>query len=339
MTTSTPTPTAAQAEAMAAESGPVASHRSKSAAVDWFVSHGILVVFAGVLALAFVVDDGFYRSANLWNLLSQNAALGIVAVGMTFVIMAGGFDLSAGAIFAAGATLYAGLAVDLTLPLAGAAALVVGGIAGAINGLVVTRLGVNTFVATLGTASAFRGLAFLLSDSAPQLVDDETFRNLGRGRLGPAPISGIIFVSVFVVGSIVLRRTVFGRSIYAVGGNADAARLAGMNVALIRTATYVIAGVASTLAGMIVASRIGLGQADIGNDIALDSIAVVVIGGTSLLGGEGAMWRTGIGLMMLAVLTNLFDLVGLDSNLQLVVKGVIIIGAVSLDNVEQRRSR
>ena len=136
---------------------------------------------------------------------------------------------------------------------------------------------------------------------------------------------------IFIVGGVVLAKSVYGQSIYAIGGNNEAARLSGLRVDLLRGSTYVLSAMCSGIGGMILASRLGVGQADMGANIALDAIAIVVIGGTSLLGGEGAMWRTAIGLLIIATLTNVFDSLAISTNYQLVAKGMIVIGAVALD--------
>jgi ribose transport system permease protein len=143
---------------------------------------------------------------------------------------------------------------------------------------------------------------------------------------------------VFLVGGVILAKSVYGRSIFAIGGNNEAARLSGMRVDLLRASTYVLTAVCSGIGGMILASRLGVGQADMGGSIALDAIAIVVIGGTSLLGGEGAMWRTAVGLLTIATLTNVFDSLAISTNYQLVVKGCIVVGAVALDLFARSRS-
>lgn len=299
-----------------------------------YVMVWVLVVLAIVSNILY---PGFFDAGNLRNILSQNAPVGLVAIGMTFVMIAGGFDLSVSSIFAAAGVAFASFSGDLPVGVAFVAALVVGFAAGAINGVIITRLAVNPFVATLGTASAFSGLAYLYSHSQPIVPENLSFSTLGTSELLGVPTSIVIFFAVFAVGAVVLSKSVFGRSIYAVGGNAEAARLAGIRVDLIRFTTYTITGACAALAGMIIASRTGVGQADVGAAITLDSIAIVIIGGTSLLGGEGAMWRTLVGLLILATINNLFDSLALDTAAQSLVKGVIVVGAVALDSFTRTR--
>ncbi|MEP7457297.1 ABC transporter permease [Phyllobacterium sp. SB3] len=169
------------------------------------------------------------------------------------------------------------------------------------------------------------------------MVSDKAFSFIGRGNVFGLPVSIRILGAVLIVGEFVLWKTVCGRSLYAIGGNDEASRLAGLPTAFLRTSTYVICGACASLGGMIIASRLSVGQADIGSSMALDSIAVVVIGGTSLMGGEGSVWGSAIGLLIVAVLTNLLDSLAVDSNYQLVIKGTIVVAAVALDAFARSR--
>lgn len=296
----------------------------------------IVWLLIALIIVCRILYPGFFARDNIFNILSQNVQVGLIALGMTFVMIAGGFDLSVGAIYAAGATVYAMEAKEMALPLAAFAALAVGLVCGILNGVIVTRLKVNPFVATLGTTSIFGGAAYLYSHSAPILVDRPDFTRLGAGRWMGVPISLILLVIAYAIGAVVLSKTVYGRSLYAVGGNPEAARLAGLRVDLLKTSTYALVGVLAAFGGMIIASRLSIGQADIAGTMALDAIAIVIIGGTSLFGGYGAVWRTAVGLLLLSVLTNIFDALALDSNFQSLIKGAIVIGAVALDAFSRR---
>lgn len=314
-----------------------AERHARTLARGFATRYAIVSVLIVLTIATNVLYPGFFEIGNLRNILTQNAPVGIVAIGMTFVIIAGGFDLSVSAIFAACGVAFATFSGTMPLAVAFVAALSVGLAAGATNGAIVTRLHVNPFVATLGTASVFSGLAYLYSHSAPVIPENPAFSTIDDAKLLGIPVSIVIFAGVLALGGVVLSRSVFGRSVYAVGGNAEAARLAGMRVDLIRFATYMITGFCAALAGALVASRTGVGQADIGAAITLDAIAIVIIGGTSLLGGEGAMWRTLVGLLILATINNLFDSLALDTAAQSLVKGLIVIGAVALDSHTRRR--
>jgi ribose transport system permease protein len=301
--------------------------------------YGMVMILVLVVAGSQLVYPNFLDPINVRNILSQNAPVGIVAVGMTMVMITQGFDLSVGSVYAGGATLFAGLTVTGWPPSAAAVATIIAGIfAGSCNGVIVTRLKVNPFVATLGTMSAFSGLALIYSQSQPIIVTNEAFTVLGRGFYFGLPISIWILLTFLVGGQVVLSNTVYGRQLYAIGGNDEASRLAGLRTQFLRGSTYVICSVCAVIAGMIIASRLALGQADIGPTMALDSIAVVVIGGTSLLGGEGAIWQTAVGLLIVAALKNILDSLAIDTNYQLLIKGVIVVVAVAIDaKVSSRR--
>jgi len=299
----------------------------------------MVIVLLLLVAASQAIYPQFLDPMNVRNILSQNAPVGIVAVGMTLVMITQGFDLSVGSVYAGGATLFAGLTVGGWPLLPAAVTTIVAGLlAGLCNGLIVTKLRVNPFVATLGTMSAFAGLALIYSKSQPIIVTDEAFTVLGRGYYFGVPISIWILLAFLIGGEVVLSKTVYGRQLYAIGGNDEAARLAGLQTELLRASTYVVCSGCAAIAGMIIASRLALGQADIGATMALDSIAVVVIGGTSLLGGEGAIWQTAIGPLIVSALKNILDSLAVDTNYQLLIKGIIVIVAVAIDaNVSTRK--
>lgn len=321
----------------ATEGGGASATSAVRTAVTVALRYSIVWALVILAIVSNILYPGFFEIANLRNILSQNAPVGLVAIGMTFVLIAGGFDLSVAAIFALAGVCFAKFATTMPVGFAIVAALGVGAVAGAINGLIITRLQVNPFVATLGTGSVFGGLAFIYSDSNPIFPESESFTFLGSGDVFGVPVSIVIFAAAFAIGGVVLAKSVYGRSVYAVGGNGEAARLAGIRVDWIRFSTYVLTGFCAALAGMIIASRTGVGSATVGASITLDAIAMVIIGGTSLLGGEGAMWRTAVGLLILATINNLFDSLALDSSMQAVVKGTIVVSAVALDSYTRRR--
>lgn len=292
---------------------------------------GLVGAFLLLVVIAQWVHPGFLTWTNIRLILSQNAPLGIIAVGMTFVMISGGFDLSVGAVYAFAATMFAKVANAVGFVAGGAEALLLGLVCGLVNGLLVAVFRVNPFVATLGTASIFSGAAYVYSNSQPFTAQDPSFFFLGQSAMGPLPVAVWILSAVVLVGGFTLSRTLYGQAIYAVGGNETAARLAGLRVGLVRISAFAVVGVLSALAGMIQASRLGVGQADIGATMPLDAIAVVVIGGTSLFGGEGSVWRTVLGLLFVGAITNLFYSMAVDSNIQLIAKGSLVIAAVGLD--------
>jgi len=301
------------------------------------IRHGMVVVFVLLVVISVVSDPNFLAISNIWNLTLQWAPVGLMAVGMTYVILAGGFDLSVGGMYAAGAVLFAGLANSVGSGLALIITLAAGAAVGLVNGLIVTKLQVNPFVTTLGTGFVLRGVALVTTNATPIIVTAGGFDALGSGAYLGVPTPVILLLIALVVGGLALKSTVFGKNVYAVGGGEEAARLSGVAVKPVRVATYVTTGLGAALAGMILASRLGSGQADVGPNIELDVITVVVVGGTALAGGEGAMWRTAVGIGILAVLGNSFDRLQVNPFWQLVIKGCIVVFAVAVDSYGRRR--
>lgn len=301
--------------------------------------YGMVVVLVVMIIVTAILDSSFLDSSNLLNLLLQWAPVGLMAIGMTFVIISGGFDLSVGGIYAGAAVLYAGMAQDgVPIPVAVLGVLAAGLAAGAVNGAIITQLDVNPFVATLGMGFILRGLALVLTSAAPIIVAAPAFQSIGAGKWGSLPIPGVALILALVLFGFVLARTVYGRSIYAIGGGNEAARLSGLRTDMLRASTYMLSGFMAALAGVIIAARLGSGQADIGANIELDVITVVVVGGTALTGGEGAIWRTAVGIGILAVLGNAFDRLQVDTFWQMVIKGGIIVIAIAADSFSKRRA-
>lgn len=299
--------------------------------------HGMILVFVLMVVVSSIADPEFLSKSNILNLLLQWAPVGLMAVGMTYVILAGGFDLSVGGAYAAAAVLYAGMTNAIGVVPAILITLVAGVAVGLVNGLIVTGLQVNPFVTTLGTGFVLRGIALVATSATPILVSASGFDALGAGEVLGIPVPALLLVLALLVGGLVLSYTVFGRNVFAVGGGEEASRLSGVPVKAVRVATYVTTGTGAALAGMILASRLGSGQADVGVNIELDVITVVVVGGTALAGGEGAMWRTAVGVGILAVLGNTFDRQQVSPFWQLVIKGTIVVFAVAVDSYGRRR--
>jgi ribose/xylose/arabinose/galactoside ABC-type transport system permease subunit len=300
--------------------------------------YGMVAVLLALLIVTSILDSSFLEGKNLLNIALEWAPVGLMAIGMTYVIIAGGFDLSVGGTYAMGGVIFATVAQNGSVWLGLAAALAAGAVIGVLNGTIITRLEVNPFVATLGTGFMIRGLALVATSATPILVATKGFTTLGTGKWGPVPIPVIILVVGLIIGGFILARTVYGTGVYAVGGNEESSRLAGLPTRLIRGSTYVITGVGAALAGSILASRLSSGQANVGETIELDVITVVVVGGTALTGGDGAMWRTAVGISILAVLGNAFDRLQVNPFWQLVIKGGIIVFAIAADSYAKRRA-
>lgn len=297
---------------------------------------GVIWGLVAVIVVARIVYPGFLDWDNLRVVLTQSIPVGLVAVGMTFLVLSGAFDLSAGPTLAFGAVLYADLSNDMSLIAAAVLTLLLGIGIGVVNGLITTKLGINPFVGTLGTASIVTGAAFLATRSQPVVATKPSFTTLGTGEWFLVPICLVLFVIFVVASGFVLYFTRFGRSIYSIGGNPEASRLCGIRVDTTRVICYALVGACSVVGGMVLASQLTVVQANVGASYSLDAIAIVIIGGTSLLGGEGAMWRTAIGVLILGGISNVLNAKAVDTNWQSIMTGLVLIGAVSLDVLGRR---
>jgi ribose transport system permease protein len=306
--------------------------------VTWCLDYVTLIVLGVLLIVTTFLSDQFWDADNLRNLVTQNAPIGLVAVGMTYVIIAGGFDLSVGAVFAFATLLVARISEGTSMWVAVLATCLVGALIGAANGLVVTRFKVNSFIATIGTGAIISGVALTYSDSKPIFVSKEGFDSLGLGRVAGVPWAGILLLAVIALAGAVLAKTVYGRWVYAVGGSPQAARLVGIPVDAVRVSTFVLVGALAALAGVLLASQLSVGEPTLGGSTALDAFAIVVIGGTSVYGGEGALWRTIVGLAILGVLDNLFNTLSLSAADQSIAKGVILVFALGVGALSRARS-
>ncbi len=299
--------------------------------------YGILVALAILVILVTSDNPHFTDSRNLFNIGQQWAPVGVMAVGMTLVLVGGGFDLSVGGTYAFSAVLAASLtqqghSAAASMPLC----ISLGALVGLVNGVLITKINVNPLVATLGTGQIVRGLALVYSHGGTYNVLGGFYDTIGSGYVGQWPVPFIILLAVGVVLAVVLARTTYGRSLYAVGGNSNTSYLSGIRIDGVRIGSYVICGMAAALAGAMYAGRVGSAQGSVGAGIELTVIAAALIGGTSIAGGEGAMWRTAAGVAVLAVLQNYFNAKDVNAFWQSVVQGTIIIVAVALDSYAKR---
>jgi ribose transport system permease protein len=307
--------------------------------MGWISRYGMALALVALVIVTSIWDTSFLSVNNILNLLRQWAPPGLMAVGMTFVVISGGFDLSVGGTYSAAAVLSASLVEKLGFApvVAFLLTLMLGTGIGFINGAVITRLEVNPFVATLGMGFVITGLTELASNATPVLVERQDFQTLGGGNLFGIPIPGLLMVGALIVGGLLLGRTVFGRYIYAIGGSDEASRLTGLRTRSIRTMAYVMTGALAALAGCIIASQLGEGQGDLGQNVELGVITIVIVGGNAVNGGEGAMWRTATGIGLLAVLGNAFDHLQVSTFWQQVIEGTIIILALAIDSFGKRQ--
>jgi ribose transport system permease protein len=304
--------------------------------------YGILVaLIAIVIALSFSTDTFLTRS-NMINLLDQCTVVGLLAAGATVCILSGVFDLTASATLAVSAIVGVEVMRVTNVPIGFGAAVVAGALLGFVTGMIVVRSGINSFIATLATSIIYRGVAVVVTAGAivyPLGSQTENFGALTWPSVFGLTSATVMFVAVVVAIGLLISTTTFGRRVYAVGGNLEAARLSGIRVGSIHVAAYVISGVCSALAGLILASRAGSAQSTMATGAELTAIAAAVIGGTSILGGEGAIWRGVVGAFLLTLIGNGFNLLGWDTIYQQVLQGCLILFAVTTDRWLRRRSR
>lgn len=300
---------------------------------------GTLLGLLAMVVTLWIATPHFLTTSNLLNVIEQSATIGILAAGMTFVILTGGIDLSVGSLVALAGITFGGVVHGgASLPLAVLAGVSVAALCGAVNGLLTTAGRLPPFIVTLGMMSVARGAALMVSDGRPISGYDAGFRTLATGRSLGLPTSAVVMLGVVLVAHLTLSRTVFGRYIYAIGGNEQAALLSGVPVQTVKTAVYCISGCLSGITALLLVARLDSAQPIAGINYELDAIAAVVIGGASLLGGSGSVAGTLIGTLIMAVLRNGLNLLGVSSYLQQVAIGVVIVAAVLVDVTLRRRA-
>ncbi len=291
----------------------------------------VFVIIAIVVVMSFA-SPVFLTSKNIINIIRQISINGIIAVGMTFVILTGGIDLSVGSVVAitsviCGYSLEKGMYWLTACILAIAIALIFG----AFNGVMVAYVGFQPFIATLATVTMGSGIALAFSDGKPFIIKNEAFLNIGQGYVGAIPIPIILLVVVVASGLIILKTTTFGRYVFAIGGNKNAAKLSGVRTRRVELMVYVISSLCAAIVGLILSARISSGQPTAGEGYELDAIAATAIGGTSMSGGVGSLTGTIFGFVILGLVTNSMNLLNINSFYQQIVKGILIILAVFLD--------
>lgn len=304
----------------------------------FFKTYGLIVVMLLVTAGIASIERNFLSLENLIGILYQIAIIGIMAACMTFVIITGGIDLSVGPVMA-----ISGLLAVLTMQATGLsltyglfAGLLSGVVAGTISGFAIGYFKLPPFVVTLGMMSIIRGTALLIGEATPHAVDGPaSFLFIGNGRLMGIPFPIFLFVAVGAILYFIQTRTPFGLSVFAIGENQEAARLAGLPVLKTKTLVYTISGLGAAVAGIILASQVHTASAVYGNGAELDAIAAVVIGGTSLAGGSGSIHRSVLGALLIGIINNGLSILNVSIEMQLVVKGVIIVLALTLDRYLQ----
>ena len=298
-------------------------------AADLWQNYYIVVVFVVMVIISAIVSSNFFSWVNISNVLKQSAVPGIVALGMLVVILTAGIDLSVGSLVALTGVLAVGLQRQVPLLVALLLAVLVGLAAGAFNGVLVAKRNVPPFIATLGMLVIARGLTYVYTDGGPiQVTYREAYNLLGRSNIGPAPTIVIIWFVLSIITSIMLRRTTAGRTIISLGSNKHAVYLSGINVSRHQIAVYTFSGLMCAIAGILLTSRLTIGTPLMGQLMELDAIAAVVIGGASLAGGRGTVWGTIIGVLILGLISNMLNLMGVSAFYQDIIRGSIILLAV-----------
>lgn len=295
---------------------------------------GALIALILLVIVIGIISPEFRTVSNFLSLLRQSSINGFIAFGMTCVILTGGIDLSVGSMLALSTALCAGfIAGGMPVGIAMLLALVIGTALGAVSGILVTKGRLQPFIATLVTMTIYRGLTMIYMDGKPisNLGDSFTLKVVGKGNFYHIPIPVILFVAVFAIMMFILEKTTFGRRVYATGSNETSAKLAGVNINKTKLITYVISGGMAALSGLILLSRLSSAQPTLGEGYELDAIASVALGGTSMNGGRGRIWGTFVGVLIIAVLNNGLNILGVSSYYQDVVKGVVILIAVLSD--------
>lgn len=301
---------------------------------------GILIAFIGILAI--MTDGNSIQPINLLNVIRQVAAIGIIAIGMTFVIITLGIDLSVGSILGLAAVVATSLAqaesdrmkfvgLDLPVVLAVAVGVGVGAGAGLVNGVLIAKFRIAPFIATLGMMSIARGLALIYSGGRPISMLKDGYNFIGQGDVFGLPVPILLFFLVAAGAHYTLNYTRFGRYVYAIGGNEQAARVSGVRIPRLTIWIYTIIGALAGLAGVVLSARIGSGNPALGTGIELDAITAAVIGGTSFKGGIGTIWGTMVGALLIGIINNGLDLLNVSPFMQMVVKGAIIVIAIIID--------
>jgi len=300
---------------------------------------GMLIGLLILGAFFALLSPAFLTTSNLLNVLRQISINAIIALGMTLVVLTGGIDLSVGSVVAASGSFMVSLMVwGVPMAVALPAGLALGALIGLFNGFVIARGNLPPFIVTLAMMVMARGLAYVYTDGRPTRYDDPAFSYIGNGYLGPLPVPIVIMIVWFAFCWILLNRTRFGRHVYAIGGNREAARFSGIKIPRTITIVYVISGFSAALSGVILAARMSSGQPIAGQGFELDAIAAVVLGGTSLAGGKGTLAGTMIGALIIGVLNNGLNLIHVSFYYQLIIQGAVILAAIYLDSISGKFS-
>lgn len=291
-----------------------------------------VLILLVICVFATILSPSFLSVTNLFNVFKQITVAGIVGCGMTFVILTGGIDLSVGSILGLSGVLASGvLASTGNTAAAVAVSLVVGVACGAVNGFFVSVCGIPPFISTLGMMTLLRGVILVYTKGSPIPIKSDAYKFFGKGSIAGIPVPVIILIVVFLLAHYILTQTSYGRSVYAVGGNREAARLSGIRVKTSEFLVYTLNGLMCGMAGLILTARLGSAQSTSGTGIEMDAIAAVILGGTSLSGGVGFVLPTVVGAMIMGIIDNILTLMNVNPHATNIVKGAVILIAVLVD--------
>ncbi len=305
--------------------------------LHWASRRALLLIFVALVAVLSIASPGFRSPANLVNIIEQQSIIGIVACGMLLMILLGGFDLSVGAVGAASSVFAAWTMGQFGIVPGILAALAVGLVVGLGNGSLIAGIGINPFVVTLGTQVLVTGILYVMTDAAPVYGVPDEFTVVGLGRLGPIPVAALIYAVVVAAVALMLNTSVFGRHIYAVGGNLEASRLAGIKVKRVTVIVYTLGALTASIGGLILLGQTSIGQPASATGWPLSAIAAVAIAGVPLTGGVGGVGNVVVGTLLLGVVSNALNQFGISPYWQPAITGAVIIGAVAIDTLQRRR--
>ena len=304
-----------------------------------FLGRGVMPMFLTLILLiiiSVVMSSNFLKLTNIMNVLRQVSTNGVIAIGMTFVILTGGIDLTVGSVVACVSVCVAMLQ-DIPAVPAFVIGILIGVVCGLISGVIIHYRKMQPFIVTLAKMQIVKGVAYLISGGHPIVGVSDGLNKFGSGYVGPMPLPAVTMLVLFIIAYLLLDHTYYGRSIYAIGGNEEAARLSGTKVGIVKVSAYVISGFCAALASLMIVSRLQAGEPQVGNGYEMDAIASVAIGGTSMAGGVGSILGTFIGVLILGILNNMFNLLNLNAYVQDVVKGIIILVAVLLTTKDNKK--
>lgn len=313
--------------------------KSLFASIKWN-EYGVTVGFLVLCITISYFEPNFISNRNILNLLRQSSIIGIIAVGMTCVIISGNFDISVGAIASiSGAVAMKLLTLGIPLPFVILVCLFLGMFIGSISGTAIAILGIPSLIATMAVTTILTGIVLLITQGYPISGKFQVFDFIGNGYLFNIPFPVILFFSSVILVYFILKYTKFGRYIFAIGGNEESSRFSGINPEWIKIKVFILNGLFSSIAGLVLVSRLSTATPIAGVGYDMDAIASVVIGGTSILGGEGSVLKTVIGVLFMSVINNAFNLLGIDVYFQYIVKGLIIVIAVGADSYNRKYKR